>query len=177
MERVRTYAKAGAIKTTALDLTEAVKRAIDNLRVTGRAQAHIAFEPPQNSVSVTFDALDLELVILNLVKNALDAVKPLAEAGRVTIRILNNGAREAVLEIADNGLPLSEEGFAALSALRPSQKSEGLGLGLAIVRSILERHSGRLTFSRCETGGLIVCVYLPLAGGDADRDGVEQSKA
>ena len=103
--------------------------------------------------------------------------KPLAEAGRVTIRILNNGAREAVLEIADNGLPLSEEGFAALSALRPSQKSEGLGLGLAIVRSILERHSGRLTFSRCETGGLIVCVYLPLAGGDADRDGVEQSKA
>ncbi len=177
VERVRTYAKSDAVKTTTLDLTEAVKRAIDNLRVTGRAQADIAFEPPQGSVSVTFDALDLELVILNLVKNALDAVKPLAEAGRVTIRILNNGAREAVLEIADNGLPLSEEGFAALSALRPSQKSEGLGLGLAIVRSILERHSGRLTFSRCETGGLIVCVYLPLAGGDADRDGVEQSKA
>ena len=58
-----------------------------------------------------------------------------------------------------------------------SAKAEGLGLGLAIVRGILERYAGRLLFSRREGGGLIASVQLPLAAAAPEEPARNQEKS
>ena len=114
--------------------------------------------------------------MLNLIKNALDAVKPFGAAGRVALRVRTE-AGYAVLEVEDNGYPLTDEAFEALSSLRPSAKAEGLGVGLAIVRGIVERYAGRLLFSRREGGGLIASVQLPLAAAAPEEPARNQEKS
>ena len=153
-----------------------VERAVDDLRASGRATAQILVESDSAPVLVVIDSLDLELVVLNLVKNALDAVKPFGAAGRVAQRVRTE-AGDSVLEVEDNGYPLTDEAFEALSSLQPSAKAEGLGLGLAIVRGILERYAGRLLFSRREGGGLIASVQLPLAAAAPEEPARNQEKS
>lgn len=176
VERVRAYAKSESGRPERMDLRTAVERAVDDLRASGRATAQILVESDSAPVLVVIDSLDLELVVLNLVKNALDAVKPFGAAGRVALRVRTE-AGYAVLEVEDNGYPLTDEAFEALSSLQPSAKAEGLGLGLAIVRGILERYAGRLLFSRREGGGLIASVQLPLAAAAPEEPARNQEKS
>ena len=179
VERVRAYAKSEAGKPEPVDLVQAVERAVSDLKASGRANAAIVFERPSAPTIVVMDALDLELVVLNLLKNALDAVKPFGAAGCVRVHIRTEtraqGARYATIAVEDNGYPLSQAAFESLSDLHPSTKTEGLGLGLAIVRGILERYAGRLAFERRERGGLIATVRLPLASSDANSIEVNEA--
>lgn len=182
VERVRAYAKSEAGKPEPLDIVAATQRAVFDLRATGRAKATIEFNANTQPIVVVIDPLDLELVILNLLKNALDAVKPFGSAGRVRVSVAfdrgdANVSKQVVIRdsvvitVEDNGYPLSEEAFMSLAELRPSTKAEGLGLGLAIIRGILERYAGRLSFARRAEGGLIATVRLPIGAHEKVSSG------
>jgi two-component system, LuxR family, sensor kinase FixL len=103
---------------------------------------------------VAADALQIGQTLLNLMRNAIDAVAETRHAGgMITTEATLNGAGEVEVRVADNG-----PGFPPDFADNPflpltSRKAEGLGIGLPLSRSIIEAHGGRLWLDRHARGG------------------------
>jgi two-component system C4-dicarboxylate transport sensor histidine kinase DctB len=105
------------------------------------------------------DRLRLEQVIINLLRNALDAMK---EADTRELDLLIAEGEEAVLSVRDSG-----RGIENLDALfepfyTTKKPGDGIGLGLAISSGIVTDLGGRLTARNADTGGAIFEVRLPL---------------
>lgn len=162
VEKVRSYAKMPAGVRETVDLAQCVNRAETNIRTAGLDAAgavHFQTEP----CTVLGDALELELVVVNLVRNALEAAAGVADK-RVDVRVKKMDT-SVLLEVTDNGPAVSDEVFANLGRPFKTSKSQGLGLGLSIVRSIVEKHGGSIRFARPAAGGLCVRIYLPMETG------------
>jgi two-component system, LuxR family, sensor kinase FixL len=103
---------------------------------------------------VTADALQIGQTLLNLMRNAIDAVAETRRAdGMITIEASVNSGGDVEVRVADNG-----PGFPPDFADNPflpltSRKAEGLGIGLPLSRSIIEAHGGRLWLDRHARGG------------------------
>lgn len=113
---------------------------------------------------VVADGVQIQQVTLNLVLNALDALQQVAPGQRrIVIRSSRNGAGGADVCIADNGPGLAD--VAAQRLFEPffSTKPDGLGVGLSISRSILERHGGTLRAELPAGGGAVFRFSLPCA--------------
>lgn len=105
-----------------------------------------------------FDAAQIEQVLINLVKNAVEAGSS-AELVEVSLGVDASGATR--FEVADRGRGLSGE--ALESALLPlyTTKEKGSGIGLTICREIVDAHGGSLSLANREGGGAVVTLLLP----------------
>jgi nitrogen fixation/metabolism regulation signal transduction histidine kinase len=103
------------------------------------------------------DAPQLEQVLINLVKNAIESGSPEDD---VTLAVTERGGGFAI-EVRDRGSGLTEE--VLRDALLPfySTKPKGTGLGLTLCREIVDAHGGRLSIANRGGGGAIVTVWLP----------------
>ena len=180
VEKVRGYAKAREARRHPLKASELVRNAVRNFGITSAGRAvpvSLSVSPEAESLMVTGDALELELVVANLCRNASQALEGQTDPRpRIEVRVsaceAQGGGRHLLLTVADNGAPLSQAAFEALATPAESEKAEGLGLGLSICRSIVMRHGGRLAFRRGESGrGLRAMVTLPLSEGFRDEPG------
>ena len=110
---------------------------------------------------VTGDAVQLQQVVLNLLVNASDAVRL---GGRREIAVATRRRRADWLEmtVEDAGVGVGEDELEEIFERFVSKKPGGLGLGLAISRSILEQHGGRIWATRNPDRGLTLHVELPL---------------
>lgn len=166
VERVRRYAKQKSQVHTPIDLCEVTKRAFTTFRSsTDQTGVRITSDFVE-AAPIEGDPLELELLIVNLLKNALHAAQKSPEGkGRLAIRLFADGVLSDdprwVLEIRDNGAAISDEDFKNLAHPISSDKLEGLGLGLSICRVIAERHAAKLLFRRLEPYGL--CAALSFA--------------
>ena len=115
------------------------------------------------------DPLNVDLVLMNLLKNAEEAVRNQQNA-EIKVEIKNAGA-DAFVIIEDNGPDMTDDQFASLRNLGQSSKKDGLGLGLAIVRELLEANGGSLKLVRIPSGGLRCIASLPIALEDKDGPG------
>ena len=100
-------------------------------------------------------------MIINLLRNAIQATKDQTN-GLVIIKGINDGD-EIVITIIDNGPKLQESEFQRLLEPLQSNKLTGLGLGLTIVRMIIENHAGTLSVSQNQSQGLTFKICLPSA--------------
>jgi two-component system sensor kinase FixL len=117
----------------------------------------------------------LQQVLVNLLRNALDALRENRPAEpRITLTLLcpkereGAGGGEAEARITDNGAGLSAEAEQRLFVPFSSTKPNGMGIGLAICRSFVELHQGRLWFSRGAERGCSFHIGLPLAQAGAN---------
>jgi two-component system sensor histidine kinase DctS len=109
------------------------------------------------------DRILLIQVFLNLIRNAVEAMKDVPPADR---RLLVSAAAidgQVMVSVADNGPGISTEAASRLFEPFFTTKSEGMGMGLNICRSIVEGHRGRLWFEAGASGGSIFHVLLPPA--------------
>jgi nitrogen fixation/metabolism regulation signal transduction histidine kinase len=114
--------------------------------------------PPAPGANAWFDAVQVEQVLVNLIKNALEAGS--AEAGvALELEVTPEGA--SVLQVLDRGSGFTEE--ARQQALLPlyTTKEHGSGMGLALAVEIVEAHGGSLALGNREGGGASVRVHLP----------------
>ena len=157
--RVRSYAKAEQPTRVLVSLREQVDRAAADLKTTGRYRTALRVVVTDEPV-VTADPLEMELVALNLMKNALEASDAAGGAGEVVVTLSEEDER-AIITVADDGGG-TRETVERLNRGLGSTKAEGLGLGLSIVRGILEAYGGRLAFSARRQGGLVARVTVPV---------------
>ena len=109
--------------------------------------------------------VDLQQVVLNLVMNALDAVRPSAER-RVTVRT-RLAPPHVEVEVEDTGPGVEPGSVARVFEPFYSTKPGGMGMGLSIARSIVEAHHGTIGAHERQPRGTIFRFSLPLAGARA----------
>jgi two-component system sensor kinase FixL len=126
-----------------------------------RAAMRVSLDPDLPPVMV--DLLQIEQVLLNLVRNAAEAMAENSGGGVITIRATATDSGDVVIEVRDTGPGFPPRLAAAEFPLLSSDKPEGLGVGLALCRSIIESHGGRLTLGGGPEGAL-VRFTLPAAG-------------
>lgn len=154
VDRVRGYAKLQRRTPEPVDLGRTIDEALSHLKPGPQTTVRREVAP---NVFVAGDPLELELLVLNLVKNAVQALDA-AEGGTVTVKLARSGEFGAVLSVTDDGPPLSDGIFAKLLKVSESVKEGGLGLGLAIVRNIVDEHGATLSIERLPERGLAVTV-------------------
>ena len=118
--------------------------------------------PPPAPAEVRGIGLLLGEVLINLIDNA---VRYAGRGATVTVRVHGQGS-ELLLEVEDNGpgVPESEREHLFERFVRGTEDGTGCGLGLAIVREIVERHSGSVELLPVRPTGLLARVKLPAAG-------------
>ena len=128
----------------------------------------IAIENPLPDVCV--DPIALEQVILNLTRNALQAMQELtAQKREIQLHVYQQGDMVHV-EIIDNGTGIPQEVADRLFSPFFSTKAEGMGMGLNICRTIIEFHGGQLTHRPNPAGGTIFSFTIPVVNEKVQHD-------
>lgn len=113
---------------------------------------------------VSVDTVQIQQVLLNLVRNAIDATPEGAERPDILIRTRLTDHHDVQVAVVDGGCGLPEQALEQLCTPFFTTKEEGTGLGLSISQSILRAHGGRLTFhNNTSAPGATVAFVLPAA--------------
>lgn len=118
--------------------------------------------------AVFVDSISLEQVILNLTRNALQAMKELTFKHRVLQIEAHKTPHFVQVDVIDHGTGIPQEVAERLFSPFFSTKAEGMGMGLNICRTIIEFHGGQLTHRPNPTGGTIFTFTLPIIENEED---------
>jgi nitrogen fixation/metabolism regulation signal transduction histidine kinase len=149
------YARLPSPKIQRLDLNALVHE----VTALYEASAHLEVVLAEGLPPVAGDPALLRQVLVNLIKNAQEAVGDGATA-HIRVRTLPHG-EHVDLCVEDNGPGFPEELKGRMFEPYATTKAKGTGLGLPVVKKIVEEHHGSITVSNMENGGAQVCVRLP----------------
>ena len=141
---------------TSLNLPELIREMVDFCEsMAERNNVRIAFEPPSDLPPVRGDKIQLEQVLLNLIVNAIEASASSEDEDVTTvdIRVESYGSSQLQVEVEDQGQGISEADMSRLFDRFFSTKDTGLGMGLAISRSLVENLGGELWAESIPAGG------------------------
>jgi PAS domain S-box-containing protein len=149
----------------AFDLNEATREVIAlSQHELQRRRVFLLTEFRENSLRVTGDRVQLQQVILNLLLNAADAMKNVDDRSRqIVVRLARGEAASAMLSVHDKGVGIAPEAFNKLFDAFYTTKPDGMGIGLSVSRSIIERHQGRIWASRNDGHGATFSFSIPCA--------------
>ena len=164
VRRLRRFASRGEPRRTRLDINQLV-REVEHLMLfhAKRFSIRMEVEFADSLPPVLGDSLLIEQVLVNLVRNAFEAINETKTPGsRVTLQTSMTENDFIKITVADSGpgfgsTPL-EHIFDAFYTTKPS----GMGLGLVISKSIVQAHGGSLSASHNPAGGAVFCVTLPV---------------
>ncbi|MCC6008161.1 MAG: sensor histidine kinase [Rhodobacteraceae bacterium] len=158
--QLKSYARKGVRDLGPVDMREAVASALSMMTPQlNHVRIQISQTLPQEPVMVQGDALRLEQVIVNLLRNALDATRGQNE--RMLDILLTGGETGVVLAVRDNGPGIEDLDQIFEPFYTTKQPGDGVGLGLAISSGIIKDLGGRLTGRNGEGGGAVFEVHLP----------------
>lgn len=161
---LRFFSRPGPEAFEPVDLRQALDASLEllagNLASSG---ARLMRKDPQGPVIVVGNRLRLEQVVVNILRNALDAMSD-AERRELTLH-LSAGNGQAVLSVRDTGHGLGDIALDRLQEPFYSTRAsgEGMGLGLAISVEIIREHDGWLEAENAPPAGAVFSVHLPLA--------------
>jgi len=160
-------ARKGESERGEVDLGNLVREVLGLVSNELRASAialHLMLD--ESLPAVKCDRIQIEQVVLNLVRNAMDVLEQGPANGReLTIRTRPVSGGIIELTVEDTGEGFGEDGDERIFELFFTTKTNGLGMGLSISRTIIEDHDGRLWASARPGGGAIFHVALPTSGG------------
>lgn len=163
VDKVRSYNRGTAERSGAVPLNVVVKRILSTVNAVRFRRATLHVVCPAN-LFVRADALELELLLHNLLKNALEAACE-APKPHVAFKAFGNG-KTVCIHICNSGLRLSAEAFAQLKTPFFTTKSKGVGLGIPIAAALVEASGGHLDFQQRLEGGL--CAEITFVRANAD---------
>jgi C4-dicarboxylate-specific signal transduction histidine kinase len=176
IQKLRGFGARGEAERQYEPLQPLVKESVELLRVGTKVDDDVNIALPDEllDVAVFVTKIEIEQVLLNLLRNAVEAI---AGQEQRQIALLIVPGRDVVqISVVDNGPGLSDEIKARLFQPFVSTKATGTGVGLAICRTIVLAHGGQLWAEDNPAGGTIFHLTLPIAGpGDAPRGDIEVS--
>ena len=114
-------------------------------------------------VMIFGDRVHLQQVLMNLILNGMEAMASAPEAARrLFVRTAINGERRVEISVTDSGRGIPPEKLPRLFDSFFTTKEDGMGLGLAIARSIIDAHSGRISAENNSDGGATFRFELPI---------------
>ncbi len=166
--RVRQLAKRAPVEKSLLDLKDVVKDVLALARYESVARrVTIRADLSQDLPRVSGDRVQLQQVLLNLVMNGMDAMNTIEESQRILIirgrRETRDGSSGTLLRVLDAGIGFKPDEMDRLFEPFYTTKPHGMGMGLAISRSIIEAHGGRLWAEPNQGAGATFLFSLPAA--------------
>lgn len=168
VRRLRDFVARGEVEKTVEDLSAVVGEAVA-LGLTGARDegVEISVELPQPGPPVLIDKIQIEQVVINLARNAVEATRGVSRP-RVWITVTDAGNGLARVTVADNGPGVAEPMVAQLFTAFISTKVEGMGLGLSICRTIVEANEGRIWYEARPGGGAMF--HFTVVRADLEQD-------
>jgi PAS domain S-box-containing protein len=166
--RVRQLARKAPFERTLLNLRDVITDVFAHARYESTTRrVTIRTELPEELPTVLGDRVQLQQVLLNLIVNGMDAMDTIEESKRVLLicgRLeTRDGMPGALLSVQDSGTGLKPEEMDRLFEAFYTTKPQGMGIGLAISRSIIEAHGGRLWAEPNQGPGATFLFSLPAA--------------
>ena len=166
--QLKSYARKGADALEPVDVKDAVLSSLSMMEPQLRQrQIAITRTLPDTPVMIFGDRMRLEQVIINLLRNALDATKMASDP---SIEILLAQGDVARLSVRDNGSGIEDLDELFEPFYTTKQPGDGTGLGLAITSGIVSDFGGRLTARNAIKGGAVFEVELPILGTETQND-------
>jgi C4-dicarboxylate-specific signal transduction histidine kinase len=154
--------KKGDQEKVALDLDLVVKEVLGLLRADlQRREISVVTRLSGGLPQVMADRVQLQQVILNLIVNAADAMASITDPARVVMVSSRKQDASVLVTIEDNGPGVEPKNIERIFEPFYTTKSEGMGMGLSICRSIIESYEGRLFATPHHPCGLIMHISLP----------------
>ena len=169
--RIRALVKRQAPRNDVLDvnlkIAQVIELAAHEIR---RKDIVLRTELAEGLPRVAGDRVQLQQVLLNLILNAIDAMSPIQDRAReLTIASRRDGADAVLIEVRDAGPGIEPERAGHVFEPFYTTKSDGLGIGLSISRSIVEAHGGNLWVKQNEPHGAIFGFSLPVGEAATSR--------
>lgn len=162
--QLKSYARKGQDEWSPVNMGDAVSASLSMMEPQLRQrQVQITRNLPPEAVEVLGDRLRLEQVMINLLRNALDATK---SVGNPRIDIILAAGETATLTIRDNGPGIADKDALFEPFYTTKAPGDGVGLGLAISSGIVNELGGRLTARNGQQGGAVFELQLPILGAD-----------
>jgi len=148
------FAKMPAQQNETLDVVKIVKLALDIF-----TEDYIHFISEEENIIAKLDRTQLIRVVTNLVKNAIQAV-PDVESPRILVSV-DSGKEYVKLSVADNGVGIADEFSDKIFEPKFTTKSSGMGLGLGMVKNIVESYKGSIEYTSQPDKGTVFTVRFP----------------
>ena len=136
------------------DVVDATRKAVEIFE-----QNNITFETSTSSIFIKLDKAQWIRVITNLIKNSIQAI-PHDREPNILVKISENSKNVKVL-VSDNGLGVSKSNREKIFEPKFTTKSDGMGLGLGIVRNIISSHRGKISYKSKNKRGTDFTITLP----------------
>ncbi len=163
INRTSALYRKGALQREPVDVNEVIEEIVDLVRAAAeRSGVSIRSELVADLPKVMGDRVQLQQVLMNLLFNSIDALKGLGGAREIRVTSRRNGGDQLRVAVSDTGVGLPPESgrlFEAFFTTKPG----GTGMGLAISRSIIESHGGRLAAATNAGRGATFSFTLPAA--------------
>jgi signal transduction histidine kinase len=149
------FAKMPAQQNETLNVVNIVKLGLDIF-----SEDYILFSSEEDEIMVNFDRTQLIRVVTNLVKNGIQAIPEGQENPRIEVKVISED-QIVMVTVEDNGLGISEDNEIKIFEPKFTTKSSGMGLGLAMVKNIVETYKGNITFTSQLGKGTTFTVTFP----------------
>lgn len=149
------FAKMPAQQNEQLNVVHIVKLALDIFN-----EDYINFEAESEELIAKFDRTQLIRVVTNLVKNSIQAMPLDNENPKINVKVFTED-KNIKITVEDNGMGISEETESRIFEPKFTTKTSGMGLGLAMVKNIVETYNGTITFTSALGKGTVFSVIFP----------------
>ncbi len=171
VQRLRRMVVSKETERSEQDINELVAESVDLFsRELMRLKVDLVLQLDRSIASVLADPIQIQQVMLNLLRNASDAMEGCSRK-EIAIQTISCESGAVEVSLRDSGVGLGETSIDGLFQHFVTTKKDGLGVGLAISRTIIEAHSGKLTAEQNPGGGMTFRFTLPrAASGEAGSD-------
>ena len=160
---IRSMFKKDGQKKAPVDLNQLIQEVLALMQgELQNQQVRLQTELGAKSAQVLGDRVQLQQVFLNLITNAIDAMGSIAERPRI-LRVKSETSKSdgVVITVENSGPGIDPKGIDRIFEAFYTTKAKGMGIGLAICRSIIEAHDGRISASPGDPHGSVFQVVLP----------------
>jgi two-component system sensor kinase FixL len=170
IDRMRSQLKRREVEHSLLDLNLLASEVIALVCPEADARkVRIALNPVSSLPPVRGDRVQFQQVLLNLLLNAMDAMNDTAPDDRRITMLVQAAGRQVEVAVSDAGHGIPADKLSHVFEPFFSTKPNGLGMGLAISRSIIEAHRGSIRAKNNEPAGATFTITLPSAEGDITK--------
>ena len=165
IRRLRSVLKKTPFELREIELNDTVREAVGFVTAVAEARRiALTYVPAAVDLPVKGDPVQLQQVILNLVINAMDAIADSDMKKReVGLSTARDGDR-AEIRVADTGPGIAASDVAKIFDPFFTTKPQGMGMGLAIAKTIVEAHRGTIAVASLASGGALFTIRLPISG-------------